>query len=163
VQCVFSDEAAAFEGTSVLVRAQLLEGKFPDFEAVIPKTWTTRFTAYTADLLRALKRAEVFSRDNDNSTRLEVLGAAGDATIQLRVTGRSGERGDSETDIAIAGEGDTLTAFFNVRYMLDLLAVVETERVVFESAGAASASVWREEGGDSFIQILMPMSGGRYS
>jgi DNA polymerase III sliding clamp (beta) subunit (PCNA family) len=47
--------------------------------------------------------------------------------------------------------------------MLDLLAVVETERVVFESAGAASAGVWREEGGDSFIQILMPISGGRYS
>src|SRR5262249_205217 len=54
------------------VSSQLLEGKFPDFGAIIPRTYNTSSVVYTSDLLRACKRAEIFARDSAGSAQLMV-------------------------------------------------------------------------------------------
>ncbi len=141
------------------VSSQLLEGRFPDFGAIIPKTYSTAITVYTTDLLRACKRAEIFARDSNFSARLFVKPAAGPGEPgEITVVGRSAERGDNEGMIDAAVEGEALEAAFNIRYLIDVLNVIPDERVVLESNGAASPGVVRPEGRDDFITVIMPMS-----
>lgn len=144
---------------NTVVSSQLLEGKFPDFGAIIPKNYNTSLTVYTNDLLRVCKRAEIFARDNNNSARIKVTPPDGPGEPgTLLVTGKSNERGDSEGLIDAGVEGNELEVAFNVRYLIEVLSVVNEERVVLESNGAAAPGVLRPEGRDDFIHLVMPMS-----
>jgi DNA polymerase-3 subunit beta len=147
---------------NTVVSSQLLEGKFPDFGAIIPKSYNTSVTMYTNDLLRVCKRAEIFARDNNNSARIKVTPPDGPGEPgTLLVTGKSSERGDSEGLIDAGVEGNSLEVAFNVRYLIEVLNVISEERVVLESSGPAAAGVLRPEARDDFIHIVMPMSTGR--
>lgn len=147
---------------NTVVTSQLLEGKFPDFSAIIPKSYNTAVTVYTTDLLRVCKRAEIFARDNNNSARIKIAPPDGPGEPgTMLVTGKSSERGDSEGLIDAGVEGAGVEVAFNVRYLIEVLNVIPEERVVLESNGPASAGVLRPEGRDDFIHLVMPMSTGR--
>lgn len=155
-------ELVLFYIENTVVSSQLLEGKFPDFSAIIPKSYNTALTVYTNDLLRVCKRAEIFARDNNNSARIKVTPPDGPGEPgTLLVTGKSNERGDSEGLIDVGVEGDGLEVAFNVRYLIEVLTVIPEERVVLESNGAAAPGVLRPEGRDDFIHLVMPMSVSR--
>lgn len=142
--------------------SQLLEGRFPDFGAIIPKSYSTTLTVYTDELLRACKRAEIFARDSANSARIHVVpaGAPGEPG-EVKVVGRSAERGDNEGQLDASVEGEPLEAAFNIRYLIDVLNVIPDERVILESNGSATPGVVRPDGRDDFVSVIMPMSVNR--
>ncbi len=144
------------------ISSQLLEGRFPDFSAIIPRSYSTSTLIETSDLLRAAKRAEIFARDNANSARIEIKppGAPGDSGEML-VIGRSSERGDNEGLLQATIEGEELAIAFNIKYLIDVLNVVQEDRVVIESNGAANPGVVRPEGREDFVHVIMPMSTNR--
>jgi DNA polymerase III subunit beta len=144
------------------IASQLLEGRFPDFRAIIPNGYSTSTVIETADLLRAAKRAEIFARDNANSARITVRppSSPGDAGEML-VIGKSAERGDNEGMLQATIEGEELEISFNIKYLIDVLNVISEDRVIIESMGAASPGVIRPEGRDDFTHVIMPMSTNR--
>lgn len=144
------------------VSSQLLEGRFPEFNAIIPRSYNTTTLIETSDLLRAAKRAEIFARDTANSARISITPpkSPGDAGEML-VTGRSAERGDNEGMLQATIEGEGLEIAFNVKYLIDVLNVIQEDRVVIESNGTANPGVIRPEGRDDFIHVIMPMSTNR--
>ncbi len=148
-----------FHLQNVEVSSQLLEGKFPDFRAIIPRSYSTQTVVYTSDLLRACQRAEIFARDSAYSGRIYVRPprAAGDAG-EIMVTGKSAERGDNEGLVDAAVEGEPLDIAFNIRYLIDVLRVIDDERVVLQSNGSGNPGVLRPENRDDFIHVIMPMS-----
>jgi DNA polymerase III subunit beta len=148
-----------FHMKQVDVSSQLLEGKFPDFSAIIPRQYNTSTMMDTADLLRACQRAEIFARDNAYSGRIYVKppsspGEAGEVLI----AGKSTERGDNEGILDANVEGEALDISFNIKYLIDVLRVIPDERVVLESNGAANPGVIRPVDRDDFIHVIMPMS-----
>ncbi len=152
-------DLALFYYESTTISTQLLEGKFPDFGAIIPKSYSTAVTVYTTDLLRACKRAEIFARDSNYSARIFVAPAKGPGEPgEVTVIGKSAERGDNEGMIDAAVEGESLEVAFNIRYLIDVLNVIDDERVVIESNGSAHAGVIRPENRSDYIYIVMPMS-----
>lgn len=151
-----------FHMKNVDVASQLLEGKFPDFSAIIPRSYSTATTMYTGDLLNACKRAEIFARDSANSAVLYVKPPKGPGEPgEVMVRGRSAERGDNEGMIDASVEGEPLDISFNIKYLIEVLNVVNEERVVFESNGSANPGVLRPVDRDDFIHVIMPMSVGR--
>ncbi|HVU13974.1 MAG TPA: DNA polymerase III subunit beta [Phototrophicaceae bacterium] len=152
-------DLALFYYESTIISTQLLEGKFPDFGALIPKSYSTSMTVYTTDLLRACKRAEIFARDSNYSARVFVKPAKGPSEPgEVTVIGKSAERGDNEGSLDASVEGDGLEVAFNIRYLIDVLNVINDERVVLESNGSAHPGVIRPENGKDFVCIIMPMS-----
>lgn len=144
------------------ISSQLLEGRFPDFTGIIPRSYSTATIIETSDLLRAAKRAEIFARDNANSARISLQpprspGEAG----EMLVIGRSAERGDNEGVLQASIEGEALEIAFNIKYLIDVLNVIQEDRVVIESNGAANPGVIRPEGREDFIHVIMPMSSNR--
>ncbi|MEZ4668193.1 MAG: DNA polymerase III subunit beta [Anaerolineae bacterium] len=140
------------------IATQLLEGKFPDFAAIIPRSYVTSSVMYTSDLLAACKRAEIFARDSAYSAKLRVKPASGPGEPgAVTIAGISAEKGDNEGMLDASVEGEELFISFNIRYLIDVLNVINDERVVLESNGPANPGVIRPENRDDFVSVIMPM------
>ena len=148
-----------FHMNNVNVSSQLLEGKFPDFRAIIPRNYSTETVMYTADLLRACQRAEIFARDSAYTGRLAVMPpkAAGEPG-EVTIVGKSAERGDNEGLLDASVEGEPLDISFNIKYLIEVLRVIPDERVILQSNGATNPGVLRPEHRDDFVHVIMPMS-----
>ncbi len=141
------------------VATQLLEGKFPDFSAIIPRSYVTSTVMYTSDLLAACKRAEIFARDSAYSATIFVKPSSGPGEPgAVRIAGRSAERGDNEGLLDASVEGEALNISFNIRYLIDVLNVIDDDQIVFESNGPANPGVIRPKDRDDFVHVIMPMS-----
>ena len=144
---------------NITISSQLLSGRFPDFAAIIPRSFVTTTTMYTNDLLIVCQRAEIFARDNANSASLSVTPARGAGEpAEVLIAGKSAERGDSEGMLDANAEGEKLDISFNIRYLIDVLRVIKEERVVFESNGPENPGVLRPENRNDFVHVIMPMS-----
>jgi len=152
-------DSVTFFMPNVLISSQLLEGRFPDFASIIPRSYVTSTVMYTADLLRVCQRAEIFARDNAYSANLHVKPAQNPGEpAEVVIVGKSAERGDSEGMLDASAEGEPLNISFNIKYLIEVLRVVKEERVVFQSNGAENPGVLRPENREDFIHVIMPMS-----
>ncbi|HML21329.1 MAG TPA: DNA polymerase III subunit beta [Aggregatilinea sp.] len=147
---------------SVVLISQLIEGKFPDYEAIIPRRYETATLAYTKELLAACRSSEVFAKDSANTARI-VVEPSDSNTLPGRVivAGRSQEKGDAEAPVDASVEGHGVEIAFNIRYLIDVLSVIREEQVVLETSGPTAPGVVRPAGRDDFIHVIMPMSTGR--
>lgn len=154
-----SREIVTFHLANVEISSQLLDGRFPDFGAIIPRGYVTSTTLYTSDLLKKCQTAEIFARDNANSGRMYVKPptSAGEPG-EVVVAGKSAERGDNENRLDAHVEGEPLDIHFNIKYLIDVLRVIDDEQVVFQSNGAENPGVIRPRDRDDFIHVIMPMS-----
>ncbi len=151
-----------FHLKNVDVASTLLDGKFPDYNAIIPRSFTTSTIAYTADLLRACKRADIFARDVNNNAKVSVIPAETPSSPGLvRLSATSTERGSADAIVDATVEGDKQEISFNVRYLIDVLNVIREEQVVLQSNGPTAPGVIKPVGRDDFIHVIMPMSIGR--
>jgi len=152
-------DIVTFHLANVDISSQLLEGRFPDFAAIIPRGYVTSTTLYTSDLLKKCQTAEIFARDNANSGRLYVKPPAGAGEPgEVMVAGKSAERGDNENMLDAQVEGEPLDISFNIKYLIDVLRVIDDEQVTFQSNGAENPGVIRPRDRDDFIHVIMPMS-----
>lgn len=153
---------AMFSLSNVVMVSQLIEGKFPDYEAIIPRRYETSILAYTDDLLAACRSSEVFAKDSANTARI-LIEPSGVPTVPGRVVvaGQSQEKGDAEAPLDASIEGQAIEVAFNIRYLIDVLSVIREEQVVLETSGPTSPGVVRPAGRDDFIHVIMPMSTAR--
>jgi len=151
-----------FHLKNVDVASTLLDGKFPDYDAIIPKSFSTSTVAYTSDLLTACKRADIFARDVNNNAKVTITPAdSPSAPGMVRLSATSTERGDADAIVDATIQGDVQEISFNVRYLIDVLNVVKEEQVVLQSNGPTAPGVIRPVGRDDFTHVIMPMSVGR--
>lgn len=140
--------------------SELVEGNYPNYQALIPVSYTTRVVAETADLLSALRTASVFARDAAGGrVRLQVS-AHGNGRGQLAIFATSSEQGDNVGELDVSIEGKPIEIAFNVRYLLDVLKVMGSEQIVIEMREATSPAVFRPTGDESFVHLIMPMITG---
>lgn len=155
-------ELIQFEIENTVVSSQVIDGRFPDFSGIIPKTNNTVVSVYTDDLLKHYKRAEIFARDNNHSARVTARPAdSPGAPGEVQISARSNERGDYEGSLEASVEGAPLDTAFNVRYLIDVLSVIPEERILLESNGSNAPGVIRPEGREDFLHLIMPMSVNR--
>lgn len=152
-------DIVTFHLNNVDISSQLIEGRFPDFSAIIPRGYVTSSVMYTQDLLKACNRAQIFARDSANSGRLYVKPASGPGMPgEVQIVGKSAERGDLDGMVDASVEGEGLDISFNIQYLIDVLKVVKEERVIFQSNGPENPGVIRPENRDDFVHVIMPMS-----
>jgi DNA polymerase III subunit beta len=139
--------------------SQLIDGKFPDYEQIIPKAHNTTTQVYTSEFLRACKYSEIFARDAANTTRIRI--APGESNLvpgQMHVIAQSQEKGDNEGVLEASVDGPGLEVSFNVRYLIDVLSVIPEEQIVLETNGTSSPGVIKPLGRKDFTYVVMPMS-----
>ena len=146
-----------FHLTNTDLVSQLIEGNFPDYNQIVPKSHSTSSHVSTQDLLKAVKVALLFARDAANIIRFNILPGSELTPGQIIITGTSAEFGDNVSELDASIEGDEIEVAFNARYMIDALSVVGTAKVLLETSTPSSPGVIRPVDGDSFLCVIMPM------
>jgi DNA polymerase-3 subunit beta len=151
-----------FHLESVDIVSQLIDGKFPDYEQIIPKQHNTTTQIYTSDFLFACKRSEIFARDAANTTRVRITpGESNTVPGQMHVMAQSQEKGDNEGVLDAAVDGPGLEISFNVRYLIDALSAIAEDQIVLETNGSSSPGVIKPAGRQDTVYVVMPMSVAR--
>ena len=132
--------------------SELIDARFPDYRATIPKTHTTRTIVDTAALLKAVRVALLFARDNANRVQLAIK------TGSITIDATSAESGDNVSEIAAAVEGPDITIWFNAKYMMDVLSQIDTPQVAIETTQPTRPGTLRPVDGVDFLHNLMPMA-----
>jgi DNA polymerase-3 subunit beta len=138
--------------------SQLIDGTFPDYQQIIPRSHKSRTLVSTAALLKACKQAEIFAREGSNVARINIKASTGDLTpSEMEISAVSEETGSNETIVEATVDGIGLLVAFNVKYMREVLEVIKTPNVALETSAANAPGVIRPVGDDSFIHVIMPM------
>ena len=113
----------------------------------------------TASLLKAVRVASLFARDNNHIIHVAFQSGNGDNAGQMRLTANSTEMGDNVNEIDAMVEGDDLEISFDSRYLLDVLNRVDEPQVVLETTQATRPGTIRPVGmgPDEFLHVVMPM------
>jgi DNA polymerase-3 subunit beta len=145
-----------FRVSNVEIVSQLIEGKFPDYNQIIPSSYGTRVVVNTHDLMRAVRISVLFSRDVANIVRLEVIPGAETAPGRLIVESTA-EVGQNVGELDATVEGEQMEIAFNGRYLIDMLNVIGTEQVALEATNPSRPGILKPVGDDSLIYVIMPM------
>jgi DNA polymerase-3 subunit beta len=131
---------------------RLIEGDFPDYRQVIPKSSKAKIVLAREEFLRALGCMSVLSTERAKGVRISLRPGI------LEVQASNPDAGDGLDEIEVAYSGDELSIGFNGRYLIEALgAMHEGEKVEFMASDDVSPGVLRPEGDDSYCYVVMPM------
>ncbi len=150
-----------FNMDNVVLVSQLIDGTFPDYQPIVPTKKNTRTVVNTAEFRKACKTADIFARESSNTARISVDPGEGMAPAFATIVATSTETGDNEAQIEASVEGQPIEIAFNVKYMTEVLNVIETPQVALETTSAMEPGVVKPVGDNDFVHIIMPMQFGR--
>ena len=136
--------------------SQLIEGNFPDYKAILPKSYRTKSVISTSGLLKACRQAEIIARDGNNVIRLN-LKPGTENMGELEISAQSEETGKTEVNLEASVEGEALLIAFNVRFLREVLEVIKTPSVAIEMIANNAPGLVRPVGEDNFQHVIMPM------
>ncbi len=139
--------------------SELIDARFPDYRAIIPKNKTTRTVVDTAALLKGVRVSFLFARDNANIIRLAVIPSSGERAGHVRLTALSTDMGDNVNEIDAMVEGETVEIAFNAKYLIDVLSQIDQPQVVIETTQPTRPGTIRPigMGEEEFLHVVMPM------
>ncbi|CAK0762235.1 beta sliding clamp [Gammaproteobacteria bacterium] len=131
--------------------SKLIDGRFPDYQRVIPQATTKIATANRDELRQALNRAAIISNEKFRGVRIQV------SEDKIRVFAANPEQEEAEEELAAEYQGELLEIGFNVGYLLDALGAIEDERVMIGLINADSSALIQGVGNESCRYVVMPM------
>lgn len=129
---------------------KLIDGKFPDYERVIPKSGSVQFIADCGSFRSALGRAAILCNEKLRGVQLNV----GDG--QLKLVARNQEQEEAEEVIDIEGSGGALEVGFNISYLVDVLGAIDTDNVRMMIADGNHSALLQSPEGESSLYVVMP-------
>lgn len=135
---------------------QLIEGNFPDYRAIIPRSFKTRTVISTAEFLKACRQAEIIAREGNYVIRLKMQPQEGGPGT-LEFTTQSEETGSGEVVVDANIEGPELLIAFNVRFLSEVLAVIGSPNTILETNQNNTPGLISPVGDDTYKHVIMPM------
>jgi DNA polymerase-3 subunit beta len=152
VTIAFGTAVAILTVGSTTLSLRLVEGEFPDYEQVIPRTHAHRLVIPRTELVAALRRVMVLTTERARGVTCDIH----PRTLTLSVN--TPDLGEGSEELAIDYQGAGLTVGFNGRYLLDFCTAVEpAEQVVMELANDTAPALLRIESDPQYRYVLMPM------
>ncbi len=147
---------AIFHMKNAELVTQLIEGNFPDYRAIIPRSFKTRTVISTNEFLKACRQAEIIAREGNNVIRLNFQ-PQNDAPGTVEFSTQSEEMGSGEVVVDANIEGPELLIAFNVRYLSEVLEVIGTPNTILETNANNTPGLLSPVGNDNFRHVIMPM------
>lgn len=145
------DNQMVFSAGDLRVFSRLVGGQFPNYQQVIPREFKQRVRVGTERLYGALRRVAITARDSATVVKLEARDGV------LRLSSSTPEVGRAWEELEVEASGEAMEVAFNARYLLDALAVVETDEVSLELTGPLSPGVLRPVGSDEYLYVVAPV------
>ncbi len=140
-----------FTFDNVELVSKLVEGKFPDYQRVIPSGYSKSFDIARDDWLRALQRVAILTSDKFKGVRFVLSEDA------VKISSTNADQEDAQDEIEITYPHGTLDIGFNVSYLLDVLNNLKSEQVTVSVGDSNSSALITLPGEDAFKYVVMPM------
>jgi len=147
----FSENNFVAKKNGIIVLTRLIEGEFPDYQSVIPTENDKKVTLSRERLVACLKRISIMASEKGEGLMFQFQKGS------MAVSSSTQEFGDAKEDMDIEYTGEDLLIGFNGRYLLDALAVMGAEELLFELKDSATAGVLRPFGEEGHLCLVMPM------
>ncbi|MHB8507765.1 MAG: DNA polymerase III subunit beta [Candidatus Dormibacteria bacterium] len=131
--------------------SRLIEGTYPNYAQVIPDQSNTHITLKTRELHERTRGVSIFARDSANVVRIKT--EAGEVSISATTN----EVGSSQASCPAEIDGADIQIAFNSRYLLDVLALLGSDKVQLSFNGPLSPGVVRPDGKDDYTYVIMPV------
>jgi len=151
IEMQFASNQAKFSFDGMEFVTKLVEGKFPDYNRVIPKNHKNAVTLGRAPLLASLQRTAILTSEKFKGVRLNIEPGT------LRVASNNAEQEEAVDELDIDYGGDAIEIGFNVTYLIDALANMEQDMVKIELADANSSALVTIPENNKFKYVVMPM------
>jgi DNA polymerase-3 subunit beta len=153
VQMNLSDNQVAFLYGPVELISRLIEGNYPDYRQIVPRSFQTAAVLDRDDAAKAVKTASLFAKTGLYDVTLDFDPSGKKFLVKAGDTTRGENQAVSEADVSGAANRVTV----NYRYLLDGLNATDDEHVLFEMIDAANACLLTPKGKKDFLYIVMPI------
>ncbi len=147
-----SNEQIAFKFKDVYMISRLIQGQFPDYKQVIPKSSEVKIEADTGLFLDAAERTAVIASGSSNIVKINTK----DGKLHILANTPDVGSADEVVESQIKGEGKAPIAF-NVRLLTDVLKVIDTDKISLEFSGPVNPGIIRPVNGADYLYIIMPI------
>ncbi len=151
VTILWGDKQIKFSQKGVSLTTRIIEGEFPDYKVVIPRTFKTEARINREDFKDAVKRAYIMTKEKSLSMKLKFQDAS------LMVSTRVPDAGESSEEINIELQGEPLEISFDPVLVLDVLNVIEEDTIVFGVNGVEEPGLIKPSEREGFLYVVMPM------
>lgn len=139
--------------------SRLIEGKFPDFERIMPAAHTTRAILSTGDLAKAVKLASYFASASASIVKLVLDRPDGeDSPGRLTLSANAAEVGDNQSSMDALVSGEVGLIAINVKFFMEVLRVLKTPQIALELQTPQSPAVFSPVGDSRDRHVIMPMT-----
>ncbi|MFM8638110.1 MAG: DNA polymerase III subunit beta [Betaproteobacteria bacterium] len=151
IEMRFAPNQAKFSFSGLEFVTKLVEGKFPDYNRVIPKNHKNKITLGRTTLLASLQRAAILTSDKFKGVRLNVEAGL------MKIASSNAEQEEASEEIEIDYTGDAIDIGFNVNYLMDALANMTQDMVTVELQDSNSSALLTIPQQAGFKYVVMPM------
>jgi DNA polymerase-3 subunit beta len=136
---------------STIFTSKLIDGRFPDYKAVVPVGADKQMLVDKSTFIQALQRAAILSNEKYKGVRLEAAGST------IRIIAHNPQHEEAVEEIEAELNFDRLAVGFNVTYLLDALMAIDTEQVSLELKDANSSCLVSAPDSDINRHVVMPL------
>ncbi|MBT5208312.1 MAG: DNA polymerase III subunit beta [Bacteroidetes bacterium] len=131
--------------------SKLVDGKFPEYERVLPKSADKTVIGQRLELRQAFTRTAILSNEKYRGVRLKL------SADTLDITANNPEQEQAEEVVAVEYQGEELEVGFNVSYLLDVLSVLDGDQIRLSLSDSASSALLEEADEGDSLYVVMPM------
>ena len=156
IKLEFNDTNALFTFNNITIICRLIDGKYPNYEAVIPKENPNKLTIETASLLSSIKRVSIYANKTTHQIRLKIAGS------ELQITSEDLDFANkAEERLSCQYEGTDMEIGFNSKFVIDMLNNIGAEQILLEMSAPNRAGIILPldglEEGENTLMLVMPV------
>lgn len=151
VKILIGKNQILFRLDGIELYSRLIEGNFPNYRQILPRSIRTSTSLDTNDQALAVKRVSLFARENNNKVLFDFQ------KDKLRISTPATQVGEEEGELPIALDGEPGTIALNSDFVLDVLARMGADQVEVGINDSKSPAVFKPVGKDDFVHIIMPL------
>ena len=147
----FIDNNSVLRKDDTIVIMRLVDGEFPDYTRVVPINNDRIAIINRIDFLHSLRRMSILSNDKLKGVKLEVSNGT------MEISANNPELGEAHENMEIDYNGETTAIRFNARYLIDVLSVIEEEKIELHLKDDLSPAILKPQIAHDFLSVIMPM------
>ena len=155
VKVEFNESNVSFSFDKTILTCRLIDGKYPNYEAVIPKENPNKLTIERNSFLQSIRRVSIFANKTTHQVRLKINGSELNISAEdIDFSNEASER------LTCSYEGESIEIGFNSRFLIEMLNNIDTDNVVIELSAPHRAGIIvpeSNEDGEDVLMLVMPV------
>lgn len=153
IQCKITKNQISLTNENTYITSRVIQGIYPDYEQILPKSHTTEIIVLKQDLINSIKLSTLFS---DKFNKIQFI--INPLEKKCLISTKNSDIGEIESNLTVSMTGDPIEILLNGKHVFDCLNSIDKDSVVMEFNGFNKPTVIRGIGDQTFTYLTMPLT-----